>query len=51
MPASKKPAGPVPDGTPQYDDNGRCLFCGSLERHVHPEPRPPKRAQAKVTDG
>jgi hypothetical protein len=36
-----EPDGPVPDGTPQYDD-GRCVFCGSTEVHVHAEPRPPK---------
>ena len=42
--------GPAPDGTVQVDDKGRCLFCGRPPDHVHPEPRPSKRARAKTPD-
>lgn len=43
-----KGAGPVPDGTLQADDSGRCVFCGKPADHVHPEPRPTKTKARKT---
>lgn len=43
-----KGAGPVPDGTLQADEAGRCVFCGRPADHVHPEPRPAKTKGKKT---